>query len=153
MRQFDEHPCEGICPIRKGGFCPRHKVDKSMNLVVLCWRDKAYFQAWEEGRGPRVKPAAVPPTPKRRELPKRHVRKTDPPLTPRHPGLGDRVSQALSLVGITEERVSKWLGRPCGCAKRREKLNQLGAWAARVIGGQSASNEESVKHLDEIIDQ
>jgi hypothetical protein len=41
-------------------------------------------------------------------------------------GLGDRVSQALSLVGITEQRVSKLLGRPCGCSKRREALNRLG---------------------------
>jgi hypothetical protein len=41
-------------------------------------------------------------------------------------GLGDRVSQVLSLVGITEQRVSRLLGRPCGCGKRREALNRLG---------------------------
>lgn len=46
--------------------------------------------------------------------------------TPQKPGLGDRISQALSLVGITEARVSKLLGRPCGCSKRREAINQLG---------------------------
>ncbi len=48
------------------------------------------------------------------------------------PGLGDLVKSALSLVGITEERVTAWLGK-CGCAERREKLNRLGAWAQRVL--------------------
>jgi hypothetical protein len=65
-------------------------------------------------------------------------------------GLGDRVSQALSLVGITEERVSEWLGRPCGCSERREKLNQLGQWVARVLSGKTEQAEE---HLQEMIDQ
>jgi hypothetical protein len=42
------------------------------------------------------------------------------------PGLGDRVKAGLSAIGITEERVSKAIGRPCGCSKRAEKLNELG---------------------------
>ena len=42
------------------------------------------------------------------------------------PGLGDMVAAGLSAVGITKERVSKALGRPCGCAKRQQKLNELG---------------------------
>jgi hypothetical protein len=42
------------------------------------------------------------------------------------PGLGDRVASALAAVGITKERVSKALGKPCGCAKRQAKLNDLG---------------------------
>jgi hypothetical protein len=33
---------------------------------------------------------------------------------------------ALSAIGITEERVSKAIGRPCGCGKRAEALNKLG---------------------------
>ena len=41
------------------------------------------------------------------------------------PGLGDRVASALAAVGITKERVSKALGKPCGCAKRQAKLNEL----------------------------
>jgi hypothetical protein len=53
--------------------------------------------------------------------------------TPRKPGLGDRVSQALSLVGITEARVSKLLGRPCGCGKRREALNRLGKRLRKML--------------------
>ena len=44
----------------------------------------------------------------------------------RKPGLGDMVASALSAVGITKERVSKAIGKPCGCAKRQEALNDLG---------------------------
>jgi hypothetical protein len=36
------------------------------------------------------------------------------------------VKAGLSAIGITEERVSKAIGRPCGCSKRAEKLNELG---------------------------
>jgi hypothetical protein len=42
------------------------------------------------------------------------------------PGLGDYVAKAFSAVGITKERVSKLLGRPCHCPEREEWLNQLG---------------------------
>lgn len=41
-------------------------------------------------------------------------------------GLGDMVKAGLSAVGITEERVSKVIGRPCGCGQRAAKLNELG---------------------------
>jgi len=41
-------------------------------------------------------------------------------------GLGDIVKAGLSAIGITEQRVSKALGKPCGCGARAEKLNQLG---------------------------
>ena len=44
------------------------------------------------------------------------------------PLLGDAISSALSAVGITEDRVSKWLGRPCGCGARKEKINSLHRW-------------------------
>jgi len=47
-------------------------------------------------------------------------------LEPPKPGLGDMVKSGLSAIGITEERVSKAIGRPCGCSKRAEQLNELG---------------------------
>jgi hypothetical protein len=47
---------------------------------------------------------------------------TEPPKM----GLGDMVKAGLSAIGITEERVSKAIGRPCGCSKRAEALNELG---------------------------
>lgn len=59
----------------------------------------------------------------------------------RKSGLGDIVANALSKVGITEERLSGWLGRPCGCRKRRDKLNKLGEWAKRVLLGEQGTAE------------
>ena len=47
--------------------------------------------------------------------------------SPAAPGLGDLVKAGLSAVGITEERVSKAIGRPCGCGKRAAAMNQFGA--------------------------
>lgn len=42
------------------------------------------------------------------------------------PGLGDMVAAGLSAVGITKQRVSKLLGRNCGCEERQDFLNHLG---------------------------
>lgn len=41
-------------------------------------------------------------------------------------GLGDRIAAGLAAVGITEERVSRLVCRPCGCKQRRAALNRLG---------------------------
>ena len=112
-------------------YCERHGVHKPPRWVHLCQTNQKYFDAWEAGRGPGQKQDPA----KRRAKPKK--------------GLGDRVSQALSLVGITEERVSKWLGRKCGCAKRREALNRLGEWAASVIQGKATA---PVDELADILD-
>lgn len=40
-------------------------------------------------------------------------------------GLGDYVAKVLGKLGITPARVSRAIGRPCGCKKRQEMLNQL----------------------------
>ncbi|MDA0969329.1 MAG: hypothetical protein O3A60_02705 [Planctomycetota bacterium] len=47
------------------------------------------------------------------------------------PGLGDHVASALSAVGITKERVSKALGRPCGCKQRQQKMTD---WGRKWLG-------------------
>lgn len=49
--------------------------------------------------------------------------------------LGDAVKLALRQAGITEERFSAWLGKPCGCGERVRKLNQLHRWVAGVLAG------------------
>ena len=54
------------------------------------------------------------------------VDETHPAYPRAMPGLGDMVKAGLSAIGITEERVSKAIGRECGCSKRAEKLNELG---------------------------
>lgn len=41
-------------------------------------------------------------------------------------GLGDWLAWLLSSVGITKARVEKVTGKPCGCDKRQQKLNELG---------------------------
>jgi len=54
------------------------------------------------------------------------VDETHPAYPRAQPGLGDMVAAGLAAVGITKERVSKAIGKPCGCAKRQERLNELG---------------------------
>ncbi len=54
------------------------------------------------------------------------VDETHPAYPRAKPGLGDMVKAGLSAIGITEERISKAIGRPCGCSKRAESLNALG---------------------------
>ena len=54
------------------------------------------------------------------------VDETHPAYPRAKPGLGDMVAAGLAAVGITKERVSKAIGKPCGCAKRQERLNELG---------------------------
>ena len=41
-------------------------------------------------------------------------------------GLGDIVAAGLSAIGITKERVSRVLGKPCGCEERQAALNAFG---------------------------
>jgi hypothetical protein len=54
------------------------------------------------------------------------VDETHPAYPQARPGLGDMVSSALSAVGITKERVSAAIGRPCACGQRQQALNELG---------------------------
>jgi hypothetical protein len=65
--------------------------------------------------------------------------------------LGDLVEKALHSVGVTKERVKNFLGRECRCGERKEKLNQLGAWAYRVIT--LGIKEDAEKHLETILSQ
>jgi len=57
----------------------------------------------------------------------------------------------LAAVGITEDRVSKWLGRGCGCGKRKEQLNRLHQWVERKIKGLFNSDDEAKKTAEEIL--
>lgn len=63
-------------------------------------------------------------------------------------GWGDQLEQALSMVGITKERVSQWLGAPCNCQERQEKINALGSWVKRTISGKVA---DAKSYLEKII--
>ena len=121
-------------------WCERHKVKKTAHWVRLCQTRPDYFQAWEDGRGPGQPHPKV--SEELSEPPKTNPVKKQQYL------LGDRISSALSLVGITEDRVSSWLGRPCGCSRRREKLNKLDIWARGVV---SKTIEDAKESLERII--
>ena len=49
--------------------------------------------------------------------------------------IGTKIGQALALVSLDDAAVSAWLGRDCRCAERRQRLDALGHWAARVLAG------------------
>lgn len=51
------------------------------------------------------------------------------------PGLGDYVEGVLSAVGITKQRVERFIGRPCGCEQRKQVLNAFGRAAAEALFG------------------
>lgn len=40
-------------------------------------------------------------------------------------GLGDTIHKGLAKIGITEQRVSQAIKKPCKCDGRRNKLNEL----------------------------
>ena len=61
--------------------------------------------------------------------------------------LGDLTKAALAAVGVTEERVSYWLGGDCGCDERRKKLNDLGNWAARMFSNSLEASKQALQSL------
>lgn len=62
--------------------------------------------------------------------------------------LGDAVKQALDRVGITQERVERWIGKGCNCAARQARLNALHRWAQAVLSGRPVHPMEDVsKHF------
>ena len=71
------------------------------------------------------------------------------PVKPKKQELGDKVESALAKIGVTEERVSKLIGMPCGCKVRKAKLNKLHRWAARVLGGRA---DKAEKYLDQMLE-
>ncbi len=56
---------------------------------------------------------------------------------------------ALAAAGISADRIEWWLGMPCGCRERREKLDAVEAWARRIMGGRI---EKAEKYLNDLLD-
>lgn len=56
-------------------------------------------------------------------------------------GLGTILKNALTKFGITEDRVSKIIGGPCGCGERAKKLDALTQWAINAIRGKTNETE------------
>ena len=61
--------------------------------------------------------------------------------------LGDSVEKALSLLGINKEGVELWLGKPCQCKERQDKLNAIQSWAIRVIRGKTQNAKKFLSNL------
>lgn len=68
-------------------------------------------------------------------------------MTKSAPLLGDVIESALSSVGITKERVERFVGGPCGCKERQRKLNAITSWAVRVIAGRRTDAAEHLSML------
>jgi hypothetical protein len=64
--------------------------------------------------------------------------------------LGTIIERALHLIGIDSDRVSSWLGRPCGCAERKAKLDSLTLWAYNTIRHPLRPN---VKYLNTLLEE
>src|SRR3990167_6790239 len=60
--------------------------------------------------------------------------------------LGDTVERGLIMVGITQERVRRWIG-DCCCKERREKLNQIDAACRRILRGKIESGRRYLAEL------
>lgn len=56
--------------------------------------------------------------------------------------LGTALETALDTVGIDKAFVAEWVGDCNGCAERRQKLNALGAWSARILSGKMERAKE-----------
>lgn len=64
-------------------------------------------------------------------------------VIPKNKLLGDLVAEGLKAVGVTEEKVTKWLGRPCGCPERRKMLNDLDRWARNLFNRDKPPEEKT----------
>lgn len=50
-------------------------------------------------------------------------------------GLGDKVEEVLTSMGITQERFKEWFNlKECGCSKRKAWLNSLFSWKKNSAG-------------------
>lgn len=65
---------------------------------------------------------------------------------------GSAVKKALEKVGITEERIEKWVGHGCRCGERRRKLDRLSVWASHILQGKAPpTDEELARILEEAV--
>jgi hypothetical protein len=61
--------------------------------------------------------------------------------------IGDRIAEALARLGINDDIISVWVGAPCGCRERQEKLNALDLWARRILAGKIDRAKEFLTHI------
>lgn len=54
-------PTLTACECEQSGWCPRHQCTKTAHWHLLCRRQEAYFQMWEQGQGPCLEGIGQPP--------------------------------------------------------------------------------------------
>ncbi len=158
---MSDHKCPCTDPIEGVGFfpCPTYDCKITKHLCKQICTRLDYRELYENGMGPFQDGASKlrqEMAEKRRATAQKKLggsvdnncKQKKKNQTPRVFRLGDNVETALKTVGITSERVSAWLGRPCGCPERKRRLNNLGAWAHRILTGKTESAKE---YLEEII--
>jgi len=64
--------------------------------------------------------------------------------------LGSLVESALTKAGLTADRIERWLGKPCHCKERKEKLDQLTLWAKQSLK-KCLSPASAKRFLDQLI--
>lgn len=148
-----------FCECPAAGFCSRHQMQKNQTLHNACKGElgtsdcgRKYWDAWETGRAGATAPSDPQISPegfcdKVKGMSAAQCSGCNRGKTREKPsarGFGDLISSALATVGITEERVSAWVGGECGCAARKDKLNRLGAWAASFIAGSPTEQIEAM---------
>ena len=115
-------------------YCPRLDTRMTPRWCHLYHTRADYRLAWDEGRGPGQ--VGI-----RRAPGRKHAEEKD------RTELGDVVERVLKMVGITEKRVSKWIGRPCGCAERKAKMNNASRLARQVVRRRVKKAKKRLKAL------
>lgn len=113
---------EHLCKRGPNGTpCRRVRVGQAFDDAQDCWHCWlfAHDEKYNRYMGGDGKVASAPSTPVA----------TVNASAPARLLLGDAVEAALSKIGITKELVSEWMGRPCSCPEKKEKLNNLHRWA------------------------
>ena len=135
-------------------MCHRRGIHLPVRHAELCSVRGDYADLWDEIHGvidnsilPDSLTLELTDTESRKvtKIKKTHSRRGKKPP----PGLGDVVESALSSIGITQDRVEEWLGRPCRCSERKKKLNRLSKWATTVLLS-SLSRPEVETHQNQL---
>jgi len=142
-------PCQ--CMMEEGArsiFCNRHQCTKSQSLHGLCKNSMAYFEMWEEGKGPMQDPLSqimvarghrgnkeneVQETQEQTGFFKTEVEKDngffmgDLDIPSESRGLGDTLAKITKATGIKKavDTVFGAIKKDCGCRERQSKLNKI----------------------------
>jgi len=103
--------CEKLVGSRRRAIC-RGYNDDGTPVVISNKKRLAYIQRWRHQQNNSI--------PKENGSSRR---------------LGDYVAYALSTIGVTPHRVTRWLKKDCGCKKRQKKLNDIHQWAIDALSG------------------